>query len=311
MKILEPVASSRPELLKHLGTDADSGNACSQFDIQKVVKEQPAAAKLLHKNCFVAMSGLDDITLDDLHTLPKEAQEAAPVGRIIENMEGEGHFDKLEEKEWNKLMTSAPFCRAASSEVLHKNAKLIEKLTGTCYSALSIELEDKEIQAIKPTTIGQASDDKVAKDIVKYTVPQISALGENVRKVGSLNVLSTEQVAAIQAPAMQRVTPKALGDLDVAHLKAIPPAVFGVITFDQLLSVPQASILGMTPEQAQNLGKFVTDKTQDPHRLFNAELHSKLSAELKKIIAVSSDASIVRSSVVSIAVAVIVALFLA
>ena len=40
-KILKPVASARPELLKHLGADPEGDNPCSLLEIQKVVKEYP------------------------------------------------------------------------------------------------------------------------------------------------------------------------------------------------------------------------------------------------------------------------------
>ena len=273
-KVLKGVASTRPELLKHLGSDAESDNACSQFNIGTIIKDHPSAAKLLPKNCYAAMTGLDDITLEDLPKLPEAAQEAVPIKELVEKLDGEGHFDKLEDKEWNKLMATGAFCHAASSEVLHKNAKFVKSLTAPCYSALGFDLEEKEIRDIQPAVIGQASDGTVAKHITKYTVPQISALGENIKKVTSLNPLSTEQVPAIQASAMKHVAPGALADLDSAHFRVITPEVFGVMTYDQLSKVPQATILSMTPDQARNLGKHVENKAQDPHRLFTPELHA-------------------------------------
>ena len=310
-KILKPVAASRPELLKHLGADPESDNPCTLLKIQDVIKDYALAAKYLPKNCYAKMSGLEDIKLADLKKLSEAAQEAIPVKEIIEGMEGNNEFDDLKDSEWKDFMASTAFCKRASKETFLKNKKFVESLSGECYSALSFELEDKETQALLPSTIAQASDDVVAKHVTKYSPTQIGALSTNTKKVASLNALSTEQTAALPVPAIKNVSPGALADLDTAHLQAIPAEVFGALTFDQLAKVPQTVIVTLTPDQARNLGKLVEDKVQDPHRLFNAELHSKLSPELQKLITVDSGASTVRVGVtgmlaVAIATAVVV-----
>ena len=87
------------------------------------------------------MSGLEDIQLADLKNLPEAAQEAVPVKDIIERMEGNNEFDNLKESEWS-FMASPAFCKAASTETLHKNKKFVKHLSGPCYSALSFELEE-------------------------------------------------------------------------------------------------------------------------------------------------------------------------
>ena len=111
--------------------------------------------------------------------------------------------------------------------------------------------------------------------------------------------------------AMKHISPSALHDLDTAHLQAITPEAFGVMTFDQLAKVPRTVIVTLTPDQARNLGKSVEDKAQDPHRLFDAELHSKLSPEVQKIIAVHSGASMVHGSILSVAITACLVLTLA
>ena len=116
---------------------------------------------------------LDDIQLADLKKLPEAAQEAIPVKEIIERMEGSNEFDNLKEGEWKDFMASTAFCRAASTETLHKNKEFVKNLSGPCYSALSFELEDKETQALLPSTIAQASEDVVAKHVTKYSPTQI------------------------------------------------------------------------------------------------------------------------------------------
>ena len=304
-KILKPVAASRPELLKHLGADPESDNPCTLLKIQDVIKDYALAAKYLPKNCYAKMSGLEDIKLADLKKLSEAAQEAIPVKEIIEGMEGNNEFDDLKDSEWKDFMASTAFCKRASKETFLKNKKFVESLSGECYSALSFELEDKETQALLPSTIAQASDDVVAKHVTKYSPTQIGALNTNTKKVASLNALSTEQTAALPVPAIKNVSPGALADLDTAHLQAIPAEVFGALTFDQLAKVPQTVIVTLTPDQARNLGKLVEDKVQDPHRLFNAELHSKLSPELQKLITVDSGASTVRVGVTGMLAAAI------
>ena len=82
------------------------------------------------------------------------------------------------------------------------------------------------MQALAPSTIAQASDDIVAKHVTKYSTAQVGALSANIKKIASLNALSTEQIAAIPVPAIKHVSPGALADLDTAHLQAIPRSLW-------------------------------------------------------------------------------------
>ena len=199
-KILKPVASSNPKLLAHLGAAPETDNPCSLLEIQKVIKEYSSAAKHLPKNCFAAMSDLGEIQLSDLKRLPEAAHEAIPLQEIIERMESNNEFDNLKDSEWREFMTSAAFCKHASSETLHKNKGFVESLSGACYSALGFDLTDSEMKVLAPSTIAKASDDIVAKHVTKYSPTQIGALSANTKKIASLNALSTEQIAALSAP---------------------------------------------------------------------------------------------------------------